>query len=1384
MKKTPESLGGANQLEEEIKIKFAEKTKASEKHPDRNEDKTLVDLKHRIFAVFDGIGGHKDGDEASKLVRDYVQKHISEIQDGMDTETVKEILLRIILESDDVVKNEALGNGMGTTASILKIHKDSKGKNLAIIANVGDSRVYKIEKDGKVVQITQDDDILSYLNLDPEKKAEISRKLANVINPEELSDELLNPEITDPEYQYSEKRLFKTRNKVTNDIGHIVSDPKILSIEINEGDLFFITSDGIHDNLTIKEIENILKQSKNLEEASEEMLKKSQERSRESKEQSIRAKQDDMSVVMVEIENSKDAQASTPAQAKKPASTPGEVKFLGAAEEKKPEPERLKEFNNTVKEFEENILAQIEKISNHPKGKTPEGKALARMILEENIDLIMKFNSFSDLEIHQETKEKIIEFIKNKLGTSSEKIKTVEDIFNITGEAKNPEPIGIPEDKAIKIVKSLKVGDLFTSSYFNKNNTKYSYKITAIPANTEEGEKAIYHLSYTDTDGEEKEHVVNRELMIGDFMRGATLETHTPSKVPENSPVLPEEVIAEPSVPVNSTEKTPEEIKKDLELMNLKIQEYLDNQKREAIPETWTDEDEKDLGLLEMTIAVLDQSITKNTSEIQKTSIMAERKEAQEQLDILLAKKERINNPVSDQKSEATEVAPVHTETPEVSNIPPPFPTQPATPEVGSQTPEKRDLEKALDEARIKYAEAYKKFLASANKFTKAKRLIFGAKFKDKELPQELKDLEKEYERATVAFGQEMYKTKEGELNNSALSEDERKAQLNAFKQNEIFTEVIIKEQIKLNALKIENLPSEEKKIVKLMKKGLGWYTGLQPSWKKLAISTALGGLAFAAMPGTAITAGGMGTYLAIRAARGAAGITAAKTTAKVFDKAYDWLFKEKSAAKRKKQEKELVNLFKEEESFDTGFAKSKEGYAKILERERKAKRNRLITKAVLSMAAGGAASIGTGYGIGQMMHGTPDSLNVAGGKENVGTDASLKAQHNANAKLHEEYLKRIGAEKELEKAKTDLKEAKEALKEVQNSTPNASSTPNQASNQTGSQGKGVELKKFDPKSNAVVHKGEGIERVFIRQIDENPKLAQELGFKGDITNKTALHKFAGQEAHRIALEKGYVDSATGKEVWIKDANKVAFELKADANGKPIVTLRTIDGKVSEMEYKEEGYKFGKTPNNEYEYEHQRASVPNKNTGVIEPNSTKTHTIGLKEETLPIEEGHLNPGTAENVYAPEKHSLGIGEEKSFFAEKIEKIKNIKEQIEANMDAKNTKTNLGKIPRRQHWETEQVTQPSATEIYNHDIRHIFTDSKSGNWTDIRDLGANNFLHDNNYNTENYTHLKEYINNLIEKTNESPSNGIFGFLAETNEEYIKRAIKYALDHNIKI
>ncbi len=119
------------------------------------------------------------------------------------------------------------------------------------------------------------------------------------------------------------------------------------------------------------------------------------------------------------------------------------------------------------------------------------------------------------------------------------------------------------------------------------------------------------------------------------------------------------------------------------------------------------------------------------------------------------------------------------------------------------------------------------------------------------------------------------------------------------------------------------------------------------------------------------------------------------------------------------------------------------------------------------------------------------------------------------------------------------------------------------------------------PSADAIVHKGEGIENAFIRQIEHNDTLAKSLGWDG----KENLHHFAGREAHLLATKEGYVDNS-GHEIRVSEADKVAYEIKQE-NGKIIVDEKTITGDTVETHH--EGDKF-EEQKEKYEYKYDRTA--------------------------------------------------------------------------------------------------------------------------------------------------------------------------------------------------
>jgi hypothetical protein len=97
----------------------------------------------------------------------------------------------------------------------------------------------------------------------------------------------------------------------------------------------------------------------------------------------------------------------------------------------------------------------------------------------------------------------------------------------------------------------------------------------------------------------------------------------------------------------------------------------------------------------------------------------------------------------------------------------------------------------------------------------------------------------------------------------------------------------------------------------------------------------------------------------------------------------------------------------------------------------------------------------------------------------------------------------------------------------------------------------------------ATIGRGEGIEHALRRQLELNP---DKFGFKGNLSDRAAIHEWSGGQAHRIAINEGYIDQKAGVETWVRDIGpqgpegNPAYVLNIDASGKPTIH-EFIEGK-------------------------------------------------------------------------------------------------------------------------------------------------------------------------------------------------------------------------------
>ncbi len=201
-----------------------------------NEDFYGVFEEEKLAIVCDGMGGHKAGEQASRLavstirymylfldlsLHQKISKDVSDKNLQIATRLISSVRLANRNVYKKSIQNQDL-RGMGTTVSALTVQDDR-----VVIAHVGDSRVYRNRK-GQLEQITDDHTWLNELIQDKE------------INPEDAIN-------------------FERRNVITRALGQSPAIKIDVHIEpVVQGDLYLICTDGLTKAMPDEEILSII----------------------------------------------------------------------------------------------------------------------------------------------------------------------------------------------------------------------------------------------------------------------------------------------------------------------------------------------------------------------------------------------------------------------------------------------------------------------------------------------------------------------------------------------------------------------------------------------------------------------------------------------------------------------------------------------------------------------------------------------------------------------------------------------------------------------------------------------------------------------------------------------------------------------------------------------------------------------------------------------------------------------------------------------------------------------------------------------------------------------------------------------------------------------
>ena len=174
-----------------------------------------------LFVVADGMGGHNAGDYASSHA---VKILVNEIREDTDYNPVKVIRHAIETANTEII-NKAQSEeglyGMGTTMVVATIVG-----NYAYVANVGDSRLYVVQK--QIHQITRDHSLVQ-----------------EMVRMGEISEE--------------EARFHPDKNIITRALGaERTVDVDFFDLQLEPGETILMCSDGLSNMVNDKKMEEII----------------------------------------------------------------------------------------------------------------------------------------------------------------------------------------------------------------------------------------------------------------------------------------------------------------------------------------------------------------------------------------------------------------------------------------------------------------------------------------------------------------------------------------------------------------------------------------------------------------------------------------------------------------------------------------------------------------------------------------------------------------------------------------------------------------------------------------------------------------------------------------------------------------------------------------------------------------------------------------------------------------------------------------------------------------------------------------------------------------------------------------------------------------------
>lgn len=278
---------------------FARAARAHEEHPEANRDALLIDAESQLAVVCDGVGDVPGARQAARLAAQTVKKHwrnlLADLVPGAEP-GLMDVVRQLLEEANQAVRtldkkllrkeqktDPDITCCAATTIALALLYPRHNGYLMAY-AHAGDSRIYLLRRGEAIRRLTVDDGYFTWKMGKGELNEQDALRIDQASHAEELTQE--------------EREHFDSRNRISQSLWKEDLELHLGQLELCQHDRILLCTDGIHDNLTDAELEEILRSGARTTVARK-LLQRATERSQQDENIFIRAKKDDMSAMVI-----------------------------------------------------------------------------------------------------------------------------------------------------------------------------------------------------------------------------------------------------------------------------------------------------------------------------------------------------------------------------------------------------------------------------------------------------------------------------------------------------------------------------------------------------------------------------------------------------------------------------------------------------------------------------------------------------------------------------------------------------------------------------------------------------------------------------------------------------------------------------------------------------------------------------------------------------------------------------------------------------------------------------------------------------------------------------------------------------------------------------